>query len=77
MLGHAVFKFFEINFEVARADGHFHTFLFFEKLIMMTVQPFSVHGVERVLHDLQPVDGQNNAAHDANGALGHKAIPAR
>ena len=45
VLGHAIFKLFEINFQVACADGDFDPFLLFQELIVVTMQPLGVHRV--------------------------------
>ena len=36
---------------------------FLDELLQMAVQPFGVHGIARVLHDLQPVAGHDRVAH--------------
>ena len=75
----AVFEFFERDLEMLARDLILEPdagFLF-DELLQLAVQPFGVHGIERVLHDLQPVAGHLGVADMANRTLGHEAVPAR
>ena len=77
VLGDAEFELAKVDFFMARADRHFHAFLLFLEFVLVAMQPLGVHRVQRVFHDLQPVHGQERAAHDADRAFGHETIKLR
>ena len=43
--------------------GHHETLLRAQEIEVATVQPFDMVGIDRVLHDLEPVAGQHRVTH--------------
>src|SRR5262249_18693965 len=73
-----VFEFPEVDFFVAHwvSLDFIAPEPFLDVIEKMLMQPFHVHRVERVLHDLQPIAGDNRRTDVAQYAVAHEQIPA-
>jgi len=56
------------------AERNLQAFALFDELEEVAVQPFRVYGVERILHDLQPIARDDRAAENPDRALGDESV---
>src|SRR5580698_9154542 len=74
MLGYAVFEFAEGDLLVLGADRDLDAFVLLDELVMVTVQPFGVDGIERIFHDLQPVHWNHCPAEHLDGSFRDETV---